>query len=246
MRSLALLLVALPLAAQAPAITPFQQAKARALLRTQLSCLGCHELGGEGGRVGPSLTTVAERRNAAYIRAIIDDPQRIVPGAAMPKTPMPAATRELLIRYFSRGQSERSERVPPQADAAVSRVEHTADSSRAARARNDRTLSTPPSSVLYQRWCAACHGESGGGDGPNARYLPVRPAIHNSAAQMSARSDDALFDAIAGGGAIIGKSPRMPAFGATLASAEVRSLVRYIRTLCACEGPVWSRDNAKQ
>jgi mono/diheme cytochrome c family protein len=57
---------------------------------------------------------------------------------------------------------------------------------------------------------------------------------------MSARSDDALFDTIHGGGAIMNRSPRMPGYGATLTRAEIRSLVAYIRTLCACRGPSWS------
>jgi len=226
MRSLALLLVGVSLAAQAPAITPFQEAKAQSLLRSQLSCLGCHELDGDGGRIGPSLTTVGERRSAAYIRAIVEDPQHFVPGVSMPKTPMPVVARELIIRYLARAASQGAAPQPQQVSATNAR-------------------DTAPSS-LYARWCAACHGPGGGGDGPNARYLPVRPAIHNSAAPMSARSDDALFDAIAGGGAVMGKSPRMPAFGETFTSAEIRSLVRYIRTLCACEGPAWSRAKAKR
>jgi mono/diheme cytochrome c family protein len=225
MRSLLFVLLAGPLAAQAPAVSPFQTEKARALLRTQLSCLGCHELNGEGGRIGPSLTTVGERRNAAYIRAIIEDPERIVPGAAMPKTPMSLGTRDLVIRYLSRNARAGPFPAPPAAP---------------------RANLSPPSSILYQRWCASCHGQNGGGNGPNAKYLPVPPAIHKSAAQMSVRSDDALFDAIAGGGAVMGKSARMPAFGATLAPAEIRSLVEYIRNLCACRGPAWSLDGGKR
>jgi mono/diheme cytochrome c family protein len=59
---------------------------------------------------------------------------------------------------------------------------------------------------------------------------------------MGKRPDDSLFDAIAGGGAIMGKSPRMPAFAGSLTPAEIRSLVAYIRTLCACSAPAWSRD----
>ncbi len=59
---------------------------------------------------------------------------------------------------------------------------------------------------------------------------------------MSRRSDDALFDAIAGGGAIMNKSPRMPAFGETLSHGEIQSLVRHIRALCKCAGPAWSTD----
>jgi mono/diheme cytochrome c family protein len=86
----------------------------------------------------------------------------------------------------------------------------------------------------------------GKGNGPNARHLPVKPAAHADAAAMSLRPDDSLFDAIAGGGAVMGKSPRMPAFGATLTRAEIRALVAYIRDLCECQGPAWSRDGKPQ
>jgi mono/diheme cytochrome c family protein len=221
MRALILLGLAVPLAAQVQAPTAFEQDKAIVMLRTKLPCLGCHELAGEGGRVGPSLTTVADRRSAGYIRAIIEDPQRVVGGAPMPKVPMAAATRELVVRYLSRtaqpGQAPRDAVPPPKNRAA---------------------------STIYASWCATCHGPQGNGDGPNARYLPVPPAVHSSAAAMGARSDDALFDVIAGGGLIMGKSPRMPPFGATLSHAEIRSLVAYIRTQCNCRGPAWSLDGA--
>ena len=223
MRALILLVLAAPLTAQAPVVTPRQEAKARALFREQLPCLGCHELEGEGGRTAPSLTTVAARRNAAYIRAIIEDPQRIVPGAAMPRTPMSQSTREVVIRYLTRNAPGGA---PP-----ASRT----------LAVYGRTL---PPSGLYNRWCASCHGHNGGADGPDARYLPVPPAVHNDSAKMGARSDDALFDAIAGGGAVMGKSARMPAFGATLTPTEIRSLVGYIRDLCSCAGPAWSRSRS--
>ena len=58
---------------------------------------------------------------------------------------------------------------------------------------------------------------------------------------MSRRSDDMLFDAIAAGGAVLNRSPRMPPFGETLSREEIRGLVRHIRALCRCEGPAWSR-----
>ena len=218
MRTLALLVVGFPLIAQAPDLTPFEQEKASILMRTRLSCLGCHEFGGEGGRLAPSLTDVAQRRSREYIRAIVEDPQRVRPGAAMPKVPMPPATRELVIAVLSRGA--RAEPIVP-----------------------TPSPGNPPRSAseLYGVWCATCHGARGAGDGVNAGSLPVKPAVHASAAAMSARSDDALFDVIAGGGAIAARSPRMPPFGSTLSREEIRSLVAYIRLLCACEGPSWSR-----
>jgi mono/diheme cytochrome c family protein len=218
-----LLLLAVPLAAQEGPLTPFQEQKARALFRDRLACLGCHELDGHGGRSGPSLTTVGQRRNGGYIRAVIEDPQRVVPGAAMPRILMPEATRELVVRYLA--QKAAAGAAPPP----VAR---------------QPTHSAPD--AQYAQWCSSCHGARGNGDGPNARYLPVRPAIHSSAAQMSARSDDALFDAIAGGGEVMGKSARMPAFGASFSTADIRGLVAYIRALCACQAPAWSLDGKRQ
>ena len=95
--------------------------------------------------------------------------------------------------------------------------------------------------TIYLTFCAGCHGSTGRGDGPNAKFLPVRPAVHTDAKAMAQRSDDMLFDAIAAGGYVLGRSNRMPGFGATLTSAEIRGLVRYIRELCRCAGPAWAR-----
>ena len=48
----------------AQVVTPFDTLKARALLERSLPCLGCHTLGASGGRVGPDLATVRQRRTA--------------------------------------------------------------------------------------------------------------------------------------------------------------------------------------
>lgn len=220
-----LLLLLLPsLAAAQVSLTPFAERKAVTILRQQASCLGCHELAGEGGRLGPSLSDVGTRRSAAYIRAMIDDPQRVVPGSMMPKSRLDSATKALIANYLARNAAAGPAPVP---------------------GLSNRSPVPDPRS-LYIRWCSGCHGPSGGGDGPNARYLPVKPAAHRDAAAMGKRPDDSLYDAIAGGGAIMGKSPRMPAFAGTLTTAEIRSLVGYIRTLCACTAPAWSRDPGAQ
>jgi len=153
---------------------------------------------------------------------IVTDPARALPGTSMPRTPMSAATRELIIRYL----------VTRPASAAAS---DTAPVPPRAMDRGARDAA-----ALYSSYCAACHGARGGGNGPNAPYLPVRPAMHASREAMSQRSDDALFDTIAGGGAIMNRSARMPAFGLTLAPSDIWSLVTYIRALCSCRGPRWS------
>jgi mono/diheme cytochrome c family protein len=205
-------------------MSAFARSKAESMLRDRLPCLGCHRLNGEGGTIGPDLTTVRQRRSAAYIALMIADPQRVVRGSVMPRTAMPASTRDLITRYLAslpgsaEGPAPVSTAAPPDA------------------------AGTPDGAALYAKWCAACHGEAGRGDGPNAANLPVRPAAHASREAMAARPDDSLFDTIAAGGAVMNRSPRMPAFGATLSSAEIRALVRHIRSLCRCEGPGWSRD----
>ena len=195
----------------------FAAHKASVLLRDQLPCLGCHAFGDEGGRIAPDLRTVRQRRDRGYIAAMVDDPQTLVPGSLMTKTRMPAATRDAIVHYL---QSLPGNGSTPAAVGAP--------------------LSTTDGAVLYGRWCASCHGATGKGDGPNAAHMPVRPAVHASATAMSLRPDDALYDTIAGGGAIMNRSPRMPAFGETLSAVQLRALVAHIRRLCSCQGPAWS------
>ena len=139
----------------------------------------------------------------------------------MPKTPMSPETLELVASYLIARRGS-----PPGGSVTIA-----------------PTGAAPPrdTRALYLTFCAGCHGAAGRGDGPNAKFLPVRPAVHADRAAMSQRSDDMLFDAIAAGGYVLGRSSRMPGFGATLTNAEIRGLVRFIRELCRCKGPAWAR-----
>ena len=42
-------------------------------------CVGCHQVGAEGGRVGPPLTEISSRRGASYLRAAVLDPTASLP-----------------------------------------------------------------------------------------------------------------------------------------------------------------------
>ena len=59
---------------------------------------------------------------------------------------------------------------------------------------------------------------------------------------MSRRPDDTLFDIIAVGGRVFDLNHRMPAWGQTLDSSEIRTLVEFIRQLCQCQGPECNDD----
>ena len=82
----------------------------------------------------------------------------------------------------------------------------------------------------YQTYCTGCHGSSGKGDGPAGKTLPVKPADHTRA-EMSKYTDQYLFDIISRGGASVGKSGQMPAWGAVIKEQQILEIVGYIRGL---------------
>jgi mono/diheme cytochrome c family protein len=188
------------------------------LLERKLSCLGCHTLNGKGGRIGPDLTVVGARLDAAAIRKQIQQPR-----ALMPRQPLPPSNLDLIVAYLT--EQRGLVRTPVQLIAMPA-----GNGSRAEQ--------------LYQQRCASCHGTVGQGDGPNATYLDRPPARHADGNAMRVRTDDRLFDAIYAGGAIMGGSARMPAFGETLSAEDIRLLVKHIRQLCRCQQPAWA-DGAR-
>ncbi len=48
------------------------------------SCIECHSFKGKGGRMGPDLTAVTQRRSTAYIKKYIRNPEKKNPQARMP------------------------------------------------------------------------------------------------------------------------------------------------------------------
>jgi mono/diheme cytochrome c family protein len=209
--------------AQAPQFSRFDRAKAKWLLRERLPCLGCHRLDGEGGAIGPDLTAIADRRSTRFIAAMVSDPQATLPGSRMPRIPMPAEWRSLIVSLLAERRSAGATPADPPGPADAIRLSAITDGA-----------------ALYGGVCAACHGPRGGGDGFNAPSLPVRPTAHADSAAMSRRPDDTLFDGIFAGGYILNKSNRMPAWGETLTREQIWALVRYLRRLCRCRGPGWS------
>src|SRR6059036_2483710 len=109
----------------------------------------------KGAGSGPT-SALSSGASAAFVYAMIRDPQRTRPGSAMPKTPMSPATFELVASYLvaRRGSPGENTTVAP---------------TRAA------TLAARDARTLYLTYCGGCHGATGRGDGPNAKFLPVQP-----------------------------------------------------------------------
>ncbi|MGD8699807.1 MAG: c-type cytochrome [Gemmatimonadales bacterium] len=239
-------------------LSAFEMVKAEQLLRDKLPCLGCHELGGEGGRIGPSLSGLKATRPPDYVFAMISDPQATVPGVVMPQVPLTRKYTWTKARFDFQLEREGVARVVPEGPSVVHTTLELIGNyllqREPARESPPKLIPRPPpapldesadSATLYRHYCADCHGEEGKGDGPNGRFLPVQPVSHADAAYMSERPDDSLFDAIYSGGYIMNLSPRMPPYGSTLSREQIWSLVRYLRVLCDCQGPAWSRDGRR-
>ncbi len=193
------------------------------MLENRVACRGCHVIAGRGGAIGPSLDGIASRADAEYVRSVIVDPTSTIPGTLMPRQRIPDREVERLTAYLlSLPASPAATAVTPQAPPPLAEADGE------------------DGAALYARHCASCHGDSGGGDGWNAPNLPVPPTAHADPALMERRTDDSLFDAIHAGAFVLDGSPRMPAYGESLSTAQIRALVGHIRTLCGCEQPAWA------
>jgi mono/diheme cytochrome c family protein len=84
--------------------------------------------------------------------------------------------------------------------------------------------------VLYAQTCASCHGPNGKGDGPAAPKDPP-PADHTDPVRMGGLTDTDIYKVICGGGASVGKSPLMAAWGPIVGDQGIRDLISHIRSL---------------
>lgn len=84
---------------------------------------------------------------------------------------------------------------------------------------------------LYAQTCASCHGAEGKGDGPASKGLNPMPANHTDPGRMGALTDVDIYKVICGGGASVGKSPLMAAWGPVVGDQGIRDLIAHIRSL---------------
>ena len=83
---------------------------------------------------------------------------------------------------------------------------------------------------IYASTCISCHGANGHGDGLAATGLPAKPQNFADPAWQSSVGDDEIARAIVGGGAMVRKSPLMPANPGLAAKpgvvAALRAMIR--------------------
>ncbi|MFN7950168.1 MAG: c-type cytochrome [bacterium] len=83
----------------------------------------------------------------------------------------------------------------------------------------------------FDMLCATCHGPAGKGDGVAGAALNPKPRDFTDQAWQKATNDESIGKTIKLGGAAVGKSPLMVAWGPMLSDADITNLTAYIREL---------------
>jgi mono/diheme cytochrome c family protein len=96
-----------------------------------------------------------------------------------------------------------------------------------------RAQSATEGQKVYTTYCSSCHGDKGRGDGAAGKALPVKPADHTDGKLMNSFSDEFLINIISKGGAAVGKSSFMPAWGGVLKDDQLQDLLAYLRSIAS-------------
>jgi mono/diheme cytochrome c family protein len=182
----------------------------------QKGCIGCHSLGGQGGKVGPALDDVGLRRKPEWIVQHFRDPQTVSPGTVMPRFGFTEAEARALTDFLLH---QREQKVALSLPSLMGPVERGRE-------------------VFRKYGCVGCHGPEGKGGvpNPNAKTAQQVPALtyvadgytkpevvklilngqHEIAALDPARPAPPLY---------------MPAWGSTIKEGEIDDLVAYLFSL---------------
>lgn len=176
-------------------------------------CVGCHQLGGAGGVVGPPLDHVVTRRNEDWLMSHFRDPSTTSPGSVMPRFGFSDAEAASLILFLHQVHEE-----------------------------GPVTAETTPESrgaMLYKRYgCRGCHGANGSGGVFNRNSESgeqVPPLLY----VKEGYTRDELRDRIRDGVPTVGKlEPEGPApplvmagFGDRLSDGQIDDLISYLFSL---------------
>ena len=88
---------------------------------------------------------------------------------------------------------------------------------------------------VYKTYCATCHGDSGKGDGIAAAALDPKPRDLSNADYVSGLTDAHIKKVVTEGGAAVGMSATMPAWGGIIPEADINNIIAYVRAdVCKC------------
>ena len=63
-------------------------------------CPACHTINGEGGTIGPDLSSVGATHDVAWLVQFLQNPSVMLPGSRMPAHPLPPADMQAVAEYL--------------------------------------------------------------------------------------------------------------------------------------------------
>lgn len=179
-------------------------------------CIGCHSIGGKGGKVGPALDDVGVRRSSDWLMRHFRDPQAVSPGTVMPRFGFTEAEARALTEFL---EHLRDQKVALSLPSLMSPVERGRE-------------------VFRRFGCAGCHGQDGKGGvpNPNAKTAEQVPALTYVADGYSVAELKAFISR--GQRDIASLDPKrpapplyMPAWGDKIKDGELDDLAAYLMSL---------------
>jgi len=182
----------------------------------QKGCIGCHSVGGQGGKIGPALDDVGLRRSPEWMVQHFRDPQTVSPGTVMPRFGFTEAEARALTEFLLHLRDQKMALTLPSLMSPVERGRE----------------------VFRTYGCVGCHGPEGKGGvpNPNAKTAEQVPALIYVADGYTRGELKKLV--VNGQREITPLDPKrpppplyMPAWGATIKEAEIDDLVEYLFSL---------------
>jgi mono/diheme cytochrome c family protein len=180
-------------------------------------CIGCHSVGGHGGKVGPALDGIAKRRSNDWIAQHFRDPAAVTPGTVMPKFNFTEAEIRALTSFLV-SLTETNQ-------VGLARVSEQASPVERGRA------------VYLKFGCGGCHGPNGQGGVPNPNAKPNQmvPALTGAKDASDVYLDAFITEGQPTIARLNEKGPKpplyMPAWGDKISEGERADLIKYLQSL---------------
>ena len=182
----------------------------------EYSCLGCHQIKDDegkniGGPISVDLFDAGNRYTLDWWSRFAENPQDFTPHSGEYLADISTRKARHIIGYLmTLGVKDFKFYEPWKSEAFKN-----SDAERGA--------------IVYKEYCVQCHGPQGKGDGPGAKGLDPKPAVHADL-PLADYPDDYLYNLIYFGGKSVGKSSNMPDWGLTLPEQSLADVIAYVRS----------------
>ena len=186
-------------------------------LFAQKGCIGCHSVGGKGGKVGPPLDDVTKRRAPDWIVKHFRDPASVSPETVMPKYNFTEPEIRALAAFLGSltGADVSAFMIIPSQASPIERGR----------------------AVYLKFGCGGCHGADGEGGVPNrnAKAHQQIPALTAANDVADVFLESFITEGIPDPAKLDPNGPKppiyMPAFGDKISEGELADLISYLRSL---------------